>query len=102
MTNWTVVAQDIIIVLSFWSAMLWFSFDLRRKLFALLALVCLLVCLATAAVTIGDISQAAGYKAGDFWFLTREWRALPNRTFLMLAGLILALTLRFGYWLNGR
>ena len=77
-TNVQVVVLDLLLILEFWSIALWFSFDLKRTLFLMMALGFALGGLGVLVILPGDIALALGYQPGSDWFLTRNFRALPT------------------------
>ena len=99
-TNVQVVALDLLLILEFWSIALWFSFDLTRKLFLTMALGFALGGLGVLVILPGDIALMLGYQPGSDWFLTREFRALPNRYIWAIGFGIVAVVLRFGKWVR--
>lgn len=99
-TNVQVVILDLLLILEFWSIALWFSFDLKRTLFLTMALGFALGGLSMLVILPGDIALMLGHKSGADWFLTREFRALPNRYISVIGFGIVAVVLRFGRWVK--
>ena len=100
-TNVGVVVLDLLLILEFWSIALWFTFDLnKRKLFAILAFGFFLGAGGVLVILPGDIALMLGYERGSEWFLSRNFRSLPNRIVWAVGFGVVAVVLRFGKWVK--
>ena len=99
-TNALVVALDFLLLAELWSIALWFTFDLTRRLFVAMAIGFMCAGLGVLLLLPGDIALALGHRQDDFWFLARDFRALPNRAVWSIGFGILTFILRFGRWVK--
>ena len=98
--NILIVILDFVLILELWSIALWFTFDLTRRLFLVMAIGFMLASLGVLIVLPGDMALMFGYTPDGWWFLSREFRAIPNRAVWAVGFGIVAAVLRFGKWVK--
>ena len=100
-TDWQAVLLDALMVMELGCIGIWFSGSFKHKTLMALSVAFLGMGTSMILLLLGDLAIAMGFDRTDFWFLSREWRALPWRYGFMIGLAIIAGVLRFGVF-NGK
>lgn len=99
-TNLQAVILDAIIAIDLIAIGLWFMGECRRWLFMVLSFCFFGLSASLTILILGDVGILMNHDADDFWFMGRNWRALPWRYGFAFGFTIIAGVLRFGRFGN--